>query len=110
MEIIWDRMDIVILIKLILLHQLRDGLMSLPMSKIFFIFKFYIFLILKLFFFISSENAFKVALFKHGPLSIAIDASKRTFTFYSHGVYFDEKCGNTADDLDHAVVSLTHEF
>ena len=57
-----------------------------------------------------SENAFKVALFKHGPLSIAIDASKRTFTFYSHGVYFDEKCGNTVDNLDHAVVSLLHEF
>ncbi|KAL7020881.1 hypothetical protein ACKWTF_011664 [Chironomus riparius] len=58
----------------------------------------------------NDENAFKVALFKHGPLSIAIDASKRTFTFYSHGVYFDEKCGNTVDNLDHAVVSLPHEF
>lgn len=39
----------------------------------------------------GDDNAFKVALFKHGPLSVAIDASVRTFTFYSHGVYYDEK-------------------
>lgn len=37
----------------------------------------------------GSENAFKVALFKKGPLSVAIDASRRTFTFYSHGVFYD---------------------
>lgn len=37
----------------------------------------------------GNENAFKVALFKKGPLSVAIDASQRTFTFYSHGVYYE---------------------
>lgn len=57
-----------------------------------------------------SENAFKVALTKNGPLSVAIDASKRTFSFYSHGVFYEETCGNTLDDLDHAVVSLKYKF
>lgn len=52
-----------------------------------------------------SEKAFKVALYNKGPLSVAIDASKKTFSFYSHGVYYDDSCGNTMDDLDHAVVS-----
>ncbi|KAG5671826.1 hypothetical protein PVAND_002001 [Polypedilum vanderplanki] len=54
----------------------------------------------------NNENAFKIALYKNGPLSIAIDASKRTFSFYSHGVYYDESCGNTMDDLDHAVLAV----
>lgn len=52
----------------------------------------------------SNENAMKVAIFKKGPLSVAIDASRRTFTFYSHGVFYEETCGNKLDDLDHAVV------
>lgn len=39
----------------------------------------------------GDENAFKVALFKRGPLSVAIDASRKAFTFYSHGVFYDEK-------------------
>lgn len=39
----------------------------------------------------GDETAFKVALFKKGPLSVAIDASRRTFTFYSHGVFYDSE-------------------
>lgn len=39
----------------------------------------------------GDPNALKVALLKHGPISIAIDASQKSFTFYSHGVYFDPK-------------------
>lgn len=38
----------------------------------------------------GDENAFKVALFKRGPLSVAIDASRKAFTFYSHGVFYDK--------------------
>lgn len=39
----------------------------------------------------GSSNALKVALLKHGPISVAIDASHRTFSFYSHGVYYEPK-------------------
>lgn len=54
----------------------------------------------------NNENAFKVALFKNGPLSVAIDASKRSFTFYSHGVFYEETCGNKLEQLDHAVLAV----
>lgn len=37
----------------------------------------------------NNEDALKFALFKHGPISVAIDASHRTFSFYSNGVYFE---------------------
>lgn len=39
----------------------------------------------------GDPNALKVALLKHGPISVAIDASHKSFSFYSHGVYFDAK-------------------
>ncbi|CAK9805575.1 Counting factor associated protein D [Anthophora plagiata] len=51
-------------------------------------------------------NAMKIAIAKHGPISVAIDASHKTFSFYSHGVYYDSTCGNTADSLDHAVLAV----
>jgi len=52
----------------------------------------------------SDSNALKVALVNHGPISVAIDASQETFTFYSKGVYYDKKCKNTIAGLDHAVL------
>lgn len=39
----------------------------------------------------GNADALKVALLKHGPISVAIDASHKTFSFYSHGVYFEPK-------------------
>lgn len=39
----------------------------------------------------GDENALKTAILKHGPISVAIDASQRTFSFYSNGVYFEPK-------------------
>lgn len=39
----------------------------------------------------GDANSLKIALLKNGPISVAIDASVRSFSFYSHGVYFDEK-------------------
>ncbi|KAF7277901.1 hypothetical protein GWI33_009153 [Rhynchophorus ferrugineus] len=54
----------------------------------------------------NDENALRLAIFKHGPVSVAIDASQKTFSFYSNGVYYDENCGNTEDSLDHAVLAV----
>lgn len=52
----------------------------------------------------GDADALKVAVVRHGPISVAIDASHRTFSFYANGVYYDPKCGNTTDTLDHAVL------
>lgn len=54
----------------------------------------------------NQPDALKLALFKHGPISVAIDASHKSFVFYSHGVYYEPKCGSTVDDLDHAVLAV----
>lgn len=35
----------------------------------------------------------KVKIFERGPISIAIDASHRSFSFYANGVYKEPKCG-----------------
>lgn len=81
----------------------------------------------------GDADALKVALFKNGPAAVSIDASHRSFVFYSHGVYYEPACGqltsflcfnhfwsflqangfgsvvpagNTTDDLDHAVLAV----
>ena len=48
----------------------------------------------------DNEEALKAALFKNGPISIAIEANQRAFQFYYSGV-FDRRCGN---NLDHGVL------
>lgn len=74
--------------------------------------------------------ALKLALFKNGPVAVNVDASHRSFVFYSYGVYYEPACGefhfnlftfvlllpspwhilalpgNTTDDLDHAVLAV----
>lgn len=64
-----------------------------------------------------------MAIFKHGPISVAIDASHRTFSFYANGVYYEPQwfvctyiddlklfilifSGNKVDQLDHAVLAV----
>ncbi|XP_035727441.1 digestive cysteine proteinase 1-like [Vespa mandarinia] len=54
----------------------------------------------------GSVDALKVALANHGPISVGIDASHKSFSFYSHGVYYEPACGNTVDKLDHAVLAV----
>lgn len=52
----------------------------------------------------NSVDALRHALINYGPTTVAIDASQPTFTFYSHGVYYDPKCNKSPDHLDHQVL------
>ena len=38
-------------------------------------------------------NALKIAIAKHGPVSVAMDASHKSLSFYANGVYYEPKCG-----------------
>ena len=40
-------------------------------------------------------DALKVAIAKHGLVSVGIDAAHKSLSFYSSGVYFEPKCGNS---------------
>lgn len=51
-------------------------------------------------------NALKIAIFQNGPVSVGIDASHRSFSFYSFGVYYEPLCGSKPEDLDHAVLAV----
>ena len=71
----------------------------------------------------GSEEALKVAIASRGPVSVAIDASHKSLSFYSNGqlrpvdliffgnctisvpgVYYEPECSST--DLDHAVLAV----
>jgi len=41
-----------------------------------------------------------------GPISVAIDASHPSLSFYSHGVYKEPECENKPENLDHAVLAV----
>jgi len=53
-----------------------------------------------------SETALMDALFKQGPISVSIDASHLSLSFYDSGVYYEPECGSTPDDLDHSVLAV----
>jgi C1A family cysteine protease len=53
---------------------------------------------------INDETALMDALVNHGPISVAIDASHSSLSFYSSGVYYEPECKNGPNDLDHAVL------
>lgn len=46
---------------------------------------------------VTSGNitAVKAAIYKHGPVAVSIDASHKTFSFYSNGIYYEPKCGES---------------
>lgn len=56
----------------------------------------------------GDRDALKVALAKHGPISVGIDAAHKSLSFYSNGVYYEPKCGNTTDALVRYI--LTQKF
>jgi len=51
-------------------------------------------------------DALRMAIAANGPVSVAIDASHKSLSFYSSGVYYEPKCSNTVDGLDHAVLAV----
>ncbi|XP_072741347.1 digestive cysteine proteinase 1-like [Ciconia boyciana] len=57
---------------------------------------------------VTSGNitAVKAAIYKHGPVAVSIDASHKTFSFYSNGIYYEPKCENKPGTLDHAVLAV----
>ncbi|CAK1590683.1 unnamed protein product [Parnassius mnemosyne] len=52
----------------------------------------------------NNEIALRLAIFKYGPVSVVIDASQKSFSFYSHGVYFEPNCKNKIYQMNHAVL------
>ena len=38
-------------------------------------------------------QALKIAIAKHGPISVGIDASHKSLSFYANGIYYEPKCG-----------------
>ena len=51
-----------------------------------------------------NEDALAEAIQQVGPISVAIDASKRTFRYYHSGVYYDPTCSSVK--LDHGVLAV----
>uniref|UniRef100_A0A8C4VU43 Peptidase C1A papain C-terminal domain-containing protein n=1 Tax=Gopherus evgoodei TaxID=1825980 RepID=A0A8C4VU43_9SAUR len=48
----------------------------------------------------------RAAIFKNGPVAVSIDASAKSFIFYSNGIYYEPQCGNTSSSLNHAVLAV----
>ena len=41
----------------------------------------------------GNVSALVMAIYEKGPISVAIDASHKSFSFYANGVYYEEQCG-----------------
>eukprot|EP00475_Leptophrys_vorax_P015628 TRINITY_DN2192_c0_g1_i1.p1 TRINITY_DN2192_c0_g1~~TRINITY_DN2192_c0_g1_i1.p1 ORF type:complete len:527 (-),score=129.86 TRINITY_DN2192_c0_g1_i1:78-1658(-) len=54
----------------------------------------------------GDAQALREALATHGPISVSIDASHKSFSFYKSGIYYEPQCGNGLADLDHTVLAV----
>jgi cathepsin L len=52
----------------------------------------------------GDEDALKEAVGTVGPVSIAIDVTEEKFMLYKDGVFVDDTCLNTENDLNHGVL------
>lgn len=52
------------------------------------------------------QEALTFAIASKGPVSVAIDASHKSLSFYADGVYYEPECGSKPDQLDHAVLAV----
>ncbi|CAG9570882.1 unnamed protein product [Danaus chrysippus] len=54
----------------------------------------------------NSLSALKVAIRDHAPTVVIVDAKLKSFVFYKHGVFYDDRCGKTRPRLNHAVLAV----
>jgi cathepsin L len=54
----------------------------------------------------GNEAMLTKAIAMKGPVSVAIDASQESFRLYDGGVYDEENCNNSQDELDHGVLVI----
>ncbi|XP_067679038.1 digestive cysteine proteinase 1-like [Haliotis asinina] len=52
------------------------------------------------------QEALRVAIANEGPISVSIDASHKSLSFYANGVYYEPACGSDPDSLDHSVLAV----
>lgn len=55
---------------------------------------------------VTDVESLRKALANVGPVSVSIDASLKAFSFYANGVFYDPKCRNDTDGLDHSVLAV----
>ena len=51
-----------------------------------------------------NDSALMEAVYTRGPITVSLDASQDSFTFYSSGVYYDTQCMWKPADLDHSMM------
>ncbi|XP_031334268.1 cathepsin L1-like [Photinus pyralis] len=52
----------------------------------------------------GDEKGLQEAVATKGPVVAGMDASAESFQFYGSGIYYEPKCGNSIDRLNHAVL------
>ncbi|KPJ14337.1 Digestive cysteine proteinase 1 [Papilio machaon] len=55
---------------------------------------------------VNSVPALKLAIRRHAPTVVIVDATAKSFTTYSKGVLYDERCGKSRRPLNHAVLAV----